>query len=304
MIQDFYSNGKLLLTAEYAILDGAKGLAIPTKFGQQFQIRSIPSAKLIWKSLDKHERSWFTAEFELPLLHPKGNSTQQDSTLARLLTILHEAQKLNPDFLSQEMGYEVITRLEFPQNWGLGSSSTLINSIANWAEVNPYTLLENTFKGSGYDIACAIHHTPLVYWLNQGSPELNLVDFNPPFKDQLHFIHLNKKQDSRLGIAHYRAQHINHKALCSTISKITEDIISCKSRSAFEMLISLHETTLGNALNLTPVKERLFPEYKGALKSLGAWGGDFILATGTKKDLVFFNDRGYTTILSYEEMLK
>jgi mevalonate kinase len=29
---NFYSNGKLLLTGEYLVLDGAKSLALPTKF--------------------------------------------------------------------------------------------------------------------------------------------------------------------------------------------------------------------------------------------------------------------------------
>ena len=32
--QTFYSNGKLLITGEYVVLDGAKALALPTKFGQ------------------------------------------------------------------------------------------------------------------------------------------------------------------------------------------------------------------------------------------------------------------------------
>jgi len=37
----FYSHGKLLLTAEYVILDGAKALALPTKFGQEMEISPI-----------------------------------------------------------------------------------------------------------------------------------------------------------------------------------------------------------------------------------------------------------------------
>ena len=32
--KDFYSNGKLLLTSEYVVLDGAIALAIPTRLGQ------------------------------------------------------------------------------------------------------------------------------------------------------------------------------------------------------------------------------------------------------------------------------
>jgi len=51
------------------------------------------------------------------------------------------------------------------------------------------------------------------------------------------------------------------------------------------------------------VKERLFPDYFGTLKSLGAWGGDFILATGTKETPRYFKNKGFETILTYSEMI-
>ena len=38
MEKTFYSNGKLLLTGEYVVLDGATALAIPTKYGQYLEI--------------------------------------------------------------------------------------------------------------------------------------------------------------------------------------------------------------------------------------------------------------------------
>ena len=38
MKQTFYSNGKLLITGEYLVLDGAKAFALPTKFGQKLTI--------------------------------------------------------------------------------------------------------------------------------------------------------------------------------------------------------------------------------------------------------------------------
>ena len=37
--QTFYSNGKLLLTGEYVVLDGAKALAVPTRFGQNLIVK-------------------------------------------------------------------------------------------------------------------------------------------------------------------------------------------------------------------------------------------------------------------------
>ena len=44
----FYSHGKLLLTAEYVVLDGAKALALPTKYGQSLTVKTIEPLKLIW----------------------------------------------------------------------------------------------------------------------------------------------------------------------------------------------------------------------------------------------------------------
>jgi len=36
-----YSNGKLLLTGEYLVLEGATALAVPTKFGQDLKVEKI-----------------------------------------------------------------------------------------------------------------------------------------------------------------------------------------------------------------------------------------------------------------------
>ena len=47
----YQSNGKLLLTGEYVVLDGALSLAVPTKFGQSMHVENIDQPKIIWKSL-------------------------------------------------------------------------------------------------------------------------------------------------------------------------------------------------------------------------------------------------------------
>jgi hypothetical protein len=36
---------------------------------------------------------------------------------------------------------------------------------------------------------------------------------------------------------------------------------------------------------------------------LGAWGGDFVLATGGEKEKQYFIQKGFTTVLSYAEMI-
>ena len=44
--QTFYSNGKLLITGEYVVLDGAKALALPTKFGQSLVVKQGPKNQI------------------------------------------------------------------------------------------------------------------------------------------------------------------------------------------------------------------------------------------------------------------
>ncbi len=155
MAREFYSNGKLLITGEYAVLDGAKAWAIPTKYGQSLIVIETESKEIEWTSLDDKGRVWFEAKYDLESMTEISSSNSEISkTLHKTLI---ETQKLNPHFLADGLGYTIESKLTFPKDWGLGSSSTLINNIAQWANINPYQLLENTFGGSGYDIACAQH---------------------------------------------------------------------------------------------------------------------------------------------------
>jgi len=207
---EFYSNGKLLLTGEYLVLDGAKALALPTKFGQNLIVEKIAEPQLIWGSFTNTGDCWFEAVFDLPklrLVSATFNSDKEGSAdfiAETLLEILEEAKNLNPNFLNVDGGYIVKTKLTFPRNWGLGSSSTLINSIASWAKVDAFKLLWNSFKGSGYDIACAQNNTAIFYQIKDKNPIIEQFNFNPIFKENLFFVFLNKKQDSKEGIAKFR----------------------------------------------------------------------------------------------------
>jgi len=310
-MKNFYSNGKLLLTGEYLVLDGALSLAIPTQFGQSLTIKSIADPKLIWHSLDDKGDVWFEDEFLIDDMLDQVRHYDEISQLSRndidiakiLIQILNAAKLLNPEFLNTDNGYKVVTKMDFPKFWGLGSSSTLINNIAQWAKIDAYKLLELTFGGSGYDIACAQHNFPLTYQLHKGKRIVNQLDFNPDFKDALFFVHLNKKQNSRKAIDQYRTNKNNFSLAISEINDITSSLIICNSLLEFEQLIEAHELIISKIINQKPVKEQHFNNYAGAIKSLGAWGGDFVLATGTKKTISYFNNKGYNTIISYNDMI-
>lgn len=297
----FHSNGKLLITAEYVVLDGAKALALPTKFGQSLTIIPTHTEYINWQSIDNNGEIWFEDQFSLNTLQ----STQSNPFSDRLSQIFEAIDKLQPNFFTKFQGLDIQTRLEFDRDWGLGSSSTLINNLADWANIDAYKLLELTFGGSGYDIACASHDTAIFYQLNSKTPQIELTTFNPNFKSELHFIHLNKKQNSRDGIAHYKAQKTLNSRTIEAINKISNNLITCATLSVFEALIDQHEDLISKTINLQPIKSSLFPDFKGSIKSLGAWGGDFILVTGTKTYCeAYFKSKGYHTIISFKDMIK
>lgn len=301
MGKTFYSNGKLLLSGEYAILDGAVGLAIPTKYGQSLEVNETSSGVLEWKSKDEKGATWFEATYELKDL--KEHSTSDKSISATLKQLLAEAKAQNPNLLSASSGLKIETKLSFPRNWGLGTSSTLINNIAQWAQIDAYQLLWNAFGGSGYDIACAQHDSPILYQLIDKTPMVEQISFNPSFRDSLFFVYLNQKKSSKEAIASYRNQDFDKEQLLSKVSSITKKMVAASTLIEFESLLREHEQTISEVLDLPTIKTTHFSDYTGAVKSLGGWGGDFILVTGSKDDMNYFRTKGYNTIIPFAEMV-
>ncbi len=302
-MQFFKSNGKLLLTGEYIVLDGAKALALPTKKSQTLTVRQSKLAESIpilsWISLNDDGTVWFSGTFKLSDFKPIiSNHKVIANTLQQILLI---TRKLNKSFLSQQHTVEVTTKLDFNKNWGLGSSSTLINNIAQWAKIDPFTLLKTTFGGSGYDIAAAQSTGPIVYQLKNNIPYWETAKFDPPFKDQLFFVYLGKKQNSREAIENYKQFQIANFKF-QVFDEITTSMLSCKTLSNFESLIKEHEENISKLIKQPPIKQQLFSDYTGSIKSLGAWGGDFILATGSNKE--YFQNKGYNVIFSYADLIR
>lgn len=303
----FHSNGKLLLTGEYYVLEGAKALAIPTQFGQSLTVNTsnqyAPNPILTWKSYDVEGKTWLEAQFQI---HDLQILTSKEKSTERLQQILQQARKQNPAFLSPSNNILVATHLQFARDWGLGSSSTLLSNLARWAEIDAFELLENTFGGSGYDIACAQVNHPILY---QKKPKIQFqkANFHPPFQEQLYFIHLGKKQNSREGIRHfYQQDSQTHSSIIAQLDGITEQILEVKKLEDFEKLLEQHERVISDSLQLEEVKSLYFKDYWGAVKSLGAWGGDFVLASSNRKakeTFAYFKNKGFNTVLRYRDMV-
>ena len=309
-MSQFQAHGKFLLTGEYLVLKGALALALPLKLGQTLSVETCHGASLQW---DAHQPDgpWFSVT-----LNPENleiiNSDDQPKA-EKLTQILKAIKQLNPTAFKDGLHFE--TRLDFDPNWGLGSSSTLIANLARWANVNPYELLKLTFGGSGYDIACATAEGPIYYQVKAKVPEpvegpiplVEPIDFNPPFADHLFFIYQGQKQSSSKEIKAFlaKANPVDLQKDIEAVSEISRAVPKCETLDEFAMLMQCHERITARCIGQEPVQKR-FPDFEGIMKSLGAWGGDFILAaTEWPQSQVkeYFKGKGLDVVFGYKEML-
>ena len=148
----FYSNGKLLITGEYVILDGALSLAVPSLLGQSLEVTNNETKYIKWLSKNSDGRVWFNCSIRIDSLKVETTSSNEISN--KLIEIIKIIREDYPNFLNKS-GSDITSQLTFNKDWGLGSSSTLISNLSQLARVDPYVLNNRIFNGSGYDIACA-----------------------------------------------------------------------------------------------------------------------------------------------------
>jgi mevalonate kinase len=295
-----HANGKLLLSGEYLVLYGAKALAIPLKSGQTFEVSQHPGADLIWKATQP-QGVWFETRLndQLEILNTSDYPKSQ-----KLQEILTEAIKLTKEPVNFR-GLKVHTHLEFDPGWGWGSSSTLISNLSRWLNIDPYKLLENTFGGSGYDIACASAKSSLFYSLNNNQPQVEPIAFNPPFADKLWVVYLNRKQSSADAIKTHIQKNKVTTSLIQKISKISEQMTRETSESNFMQLMAEHESLIGGFTEQEPIGKRFFNDFPGGIKSLGAWGGDFFIALSHLSDSEtrkYFQTKGLKILFNFKEI--
>ena len=100
MAQSFYSKGKLLITAEYLVLSGAKALAVPLKLGQKMIVeRGETNNQISWKSFFNN-KCWFDSTILIDSNRITNNIDSGNSDYIRNLILA--AKKLNPEFFSEK----------------------------------------------------------------------------------------------------------------------------------------------------------------------------------------------------------
>ncbi len=282
-----------MLFGEYLVLNGSDCLAFPLKFGQTLSVTE--SDELIWESYSKHGR-WFSVSMgkDFTIL---DTDNQEVAEILKQLFIVIRTEKPDLDF-----NHKFRAEANFELNWGLGSSSTLISLLSQWSGVESKKLLEASFGGSGYDVACATAKGPIIYSGGEVKEEVHLPE---SITDKLLFIYLGNKQNSREEIKRFK----DRKVTPDQIDKMNELISTAlwtDKIEVFEQQLDHSEELISSIIGSIQLKQRFFADYPYSIKSLGAWGGDFFLATyrDLKTAKNYFEEKGYDIFFTYQEFIK
>jgi len=287
------------------VMYGADALSVPLSLGQYLHLKPRLNPKIFsWKAFYL-EKFWFDAEFDPSSLHIVRTTDREIAE--RLAGYLKTIINLNSGFQRELFSWDVETNLEFHPEWGFGSSSSLTALLAEWAELNPLDLHMQISEGSGYDVATAIAGGPIIYRLKHDAPQYSHVHFNPPFSDHIYFVWMGNKQSSHESVLRFRDRIRPGHNEISFFNSITGKILQAEGWNEFGALMMEHETRLSEILGIPTVGSRLFPDLDGYVKSLGAWGGDFVMiVTGQDQKTLqeYLKSKNLRVIFPYEEIVK
>ncbi len=305
----FRSNGKLMISGEYLVLKGASALAMPVRHGQSLHVATRRSDDLLvsWTTYVKN-KEYLHAHLSGQTLETDNSALPESKlhSIRFIQKVLRTAKEINPAFPGNKQQVLVESHIDFDLDWGLGSSSSLISNIAWWADTDPYQLFFKVANGSGYDIACARSNKPVIYRYNgkDHPPLVRESSFNPPFAEHLFFVYSGQKQDSEKSIRNFNPDLIPLKTV-DDITEVTDQMAKTGELEVFMQLMCKHEMIVGTCLGKEPIQERFFPDFPGAIKSLGAWGGDFLLAAAPvhpSEIKKYFINKGLQTIIPFHDM--
>jgi hypothetical protein len=108
-------------------------------------------------------------------------------------------------------------------------------------------------------------------------------------------------------MAQFQEKAKNREKLAEKISELTLAFSRARDLLTIEKIIVEHENLIAEAVNLPRAKTLFFDNFWGEIKSLGAWGGDFVMATSDRSSSEtrrFFEEKGFPTVFKYDEMVK
>ena len=293
----YNASGKLLLFGEYLVLRGSRCLAMPLSFGQTLTLNSIAERGIIWRCFERDEL-WFEIIFSesLDILQTS------DMTMAsRIQNLLRLVIRYNPDILLTNWYFKF--DVNFDRQFGLGTSSTLISLLSQWSGVDAYLLSMRSFGGSAYDVAAATASQPFLYSLDKRL--IDTVALPEQITDNLLFVYMGNKQDSATAVAAFNEIPTDYFQL-EKMDNIVRHAAQCQTIGNWEKMMLESEQMLSEILGQETVQQKYFKDYPYQVKSLGAWGGDFIMATcrNLTEAKAYFTKKRYKTVFSYNELIK
>jgi mevalonate kinase len=296
------------------VIQGAKALAVPTVLGQELKFSHNSRRKtrqVNWISKIHGDVTWYSNQFLIDNdFEPAEQANSERTEFIRSLLIAID--DLNPDFFKEQGVYNFKTFMDFDPGWGLGSSSSLISNLGMLTDLQPFELLFHSSlnQGSGYDVAVSYMGQPLLYNIEE-----EVYHWAEPtelawekFASKCRLVYLNRKQDSNLEVKRFKSkwkEGHNHNTM-KEISEISERLPAVTDYQEFCDLLAQHELIMSEVLKQKCIKEDLFPDFAGVIKSLGAWGGDFILACPEGNPEMaeqYFFDKGYHVVIDFGKMI-
>lgn len=293
----YTSFGKLMLFGEYLVLRGTKCSAFPLSKGQNLEVYSYSKEGVLWKSFE-FDQCWLEIRFSKELVILETTDIKKATIIQKLLRLIVQKESnlvLNQLYLK--------FNLNFNRVYGFGTSSTLISLLSQWSGVDAYVLLEHSFKGSGYDIAVATSQNPIVYSVkNKIESHFSL---HQNITDNLLFVYLGNKQNSNHEIVAFKEKEVSFQQI-EEMNVIVESATQCSQIEEWEVLMEKSEQLLSSILEMPKVKSQHFSDYPYAIKSLGAWGGDFIMVTCRNiiESKKYFQQKDKIPVYTFNELIK
>lgn len=188
--------------------------------------------------------------------------------------LIKSAARLNSDFLSKWKKYKITSELDFDPDWGLGSSSTLIANLAEWSELSPFELFFDTQEGSGYDVAAAVSDAPLLYQKSDDELSFETFDWDQDLLDSIVVFYQGQKQSSHMEVRAWKNNNRWNRKDVDRMTLISESLAECHQIEEAIHLIKENREMVEKLLDQKAF-DGLYSDFEGAIKPLGAWGGDF-----------------------------
>jgi len=293
---NYRANGKLLLTSEYAITQGAKGLAVPTRYGQKLNYKpNAVDGCIRWESRTHEGEIWFWAELDLALNILNTSDDEIASRLVKQLLVMQNRTAL----LDRPGLFE--TNLEFPADWGLGSSSTLSSLLAQCTGSDALTDFRKAHGGSGYDLACGTAKGPIIYQLENDYPVVTPTTIDFEFKHDIGFVYSGKKQRTSESLKMVEKKPFSDTQI-DRFNELTDAFLASKTVLELEEVIIEHETLISEHFGISKINDVQFSGFHGQVKSLGGWGGDFVLVTRLASSKKMLRNAGYKVIFPFKSL--